>query len=1229
MPPKQQAPVASTTPKNFTIRCKVDKVVIPPSPVVDPVAIPVESVPPVPLPVDGLRLRIFSSWCNISVTTPILGTKDSPAWTPDADNDTIKSINFTYQFDAEVTVAHDKLNSFHSDANIYCFAFYVSPVGLKPLGFLVLDCSAFLIDSTTLHLHKSLSEDYSVLFSVSNEKSLLSWEQLIPLEPVVLTIKNLGSFPVYPKETDSEAIVDTYFYGRLQLGVGENCVKEVMFMPSDKSTSTRLSAGSTSDKYPVGTKLILLPGLYDISRFHDVIASSTFAVQLLQDDLLTRVLDNDRMKEYCALLSSEPGGVGLPFAPVSPRTAAAATTAAPAAGGKKGAAAPATKATPAATTAAAAGADNGVPFHPIPTAATKSDHFLLDKLKLEMRHGKEIRSHGLASFRLERLLEQSRDLLTKFTLRRDTDHHAQQQQQQHVTVEEELVLEVRLEKPSRPEKWDLPSDLSLKHALQRAVAARGKQEKPRVIKQPPRHELFLVNGTYLSVTATLHRSLHREVQQVDSASPFPAPLTLSTTNKDIRHEHMLHDDRLQHMLKETPFMRMVVVFRYSDDDTLRMINDGLNAVNSHALPDIQGTIRSYSLTKDELEKSRNGTLDIVSGFMIIDDDLRLLLLEGLAAPDKAMEWLYLDYLPRLQDNDDNLKILCNPEVLFKDRLYPEFSPDLKRIRVRGKLKKLARRPEIYNRKQVEEICFLAMDSLMTLRRMEDMKTAKQLDVFPTAEALNKLELLYGEAISRADMDGSLRREFIQAHEERRSRPSSRASGTQSEASPSTLQRTRSRKEFEFTDCRNAPFEEHLRNRPAHRIDYLAEQRLVRKQAWLDMLQRREERNTLLTATIRSVLGLDSQKNERASSAHRNRTDDNADHQQQSNTIPKIYLYSNQSLNYKVKAWDQMREQVAKDHNATYTFSRDFMSQNVSTVDEEKLKKQREDQIRSEFLTPKGFLYPKPKTRKELLLHPQRPSEARIEDLKEPFADALDRNPKAEEAQKSPTLRAREKGFLTQIPNGELFGALNLPQFEQPFELRLVGDREHLPRGKLFNEGEKDPKFFRSVHLGGENQAKIIQEALEQEKEEWKSKVVVDDIAFKVGGFKVRDRPLQADKCKDILHDEPHRKELKHLREMTAHRGYSLAYTTTPLSILNNEPYAPQAGAKLLMRGKDESKFITTTGLLEDDPHHAEDFHRFIHRDEFNPKIMSVVTKRKHPAQDRSSMECTGPRWDGA
>ena len=59
------------------------------------------------------------------------------------------------------------------------------------------------------------------------------------------------------------------------------------------------------------------------------------------------------------------------------------------------------------------------------------------------------------------------------------------------------------------------------------------------------------------------------------------------------------------------------------------------------------------------------------GFMIIDEDTRFVVLEGLAGPGFGMQSVYME-IPRMRENDKNFKMLCNPEILFSTRLYPSF-----------------------------------------------------------------------------------------------------------------------------------------------------------------------------------------------------------------------------------------------------------------------------------------------------------------------------------------------------------------------------------------------------------------------------------------------------------------------------------------------------------------------------------------------------------------------------
>ena len=126
---------------------------------------------------------------------------------------------------------------------------------------------------------------------------------------------------------------------------------------------------------------------------------------------------------------------------------------------------------------------------------------------------------------------------------------------------------------------------------------------------------------------------------------------------------------------------------------------------------------------------------------------------------------------------------------------------------------------------------------------------------------------------------------------------------------------RKRDEFEFSDCRNYEFEEHLRTRPVHRVDHLEENRKVRMQAYADMLVHRDEQAIKATQTLTSLLGTAT-----------------------ATADQKIYLYSTQSLNFKALAMSKLREQVSDDREASYTFSKNFMSQTLAAVDEDEHKK---------------------------------------------------------------------------------------------------------------------------------------------------------------------------------------------------------------------------------------------------------------------------------------------------
>jgi hypothetical protein len=70
-----------------------------------------------------------------------------------------------------------------------------------------------------------------------------------------------------------------------------------------------------------------------------------------------------------------------------------------------------------------------------------------------------------------------------------------------------------------------------------------------------------------------------------------------------------------------------------------------------------------------------------------------------------------------------------------------------------------------------------------------------------------------------------------------------------------------------------------------------------------------------------------------------------------------------------------------------------------------------------------------------------------------------------------------------------------------------------------------------------------------------------------------------------------------------------------------------ATTKALVRGEDNTKFITAKINVTGVGGTPKDFTRYINNDAENAKVLSVLAKKKHPPQDSS--ERTGGRWEQA
>lgn len=196
--------------------------------------------------------------------------------------------------------------------------------------------------------------------------------------------------------------------------------------------------------------------------------------------------------------------------------------------------------------------------------------------------------------------------------------------------------------------------------------------------------------------------------------------------------------------------RIVIVLPYDAVDHVNRIQSiqerisceklGLSSVNRSALA-------SRSFKPEEI---LDPYFDILTGFVVIDSEVRLYVIEGLL--EGCIKTL-VNELPRTQANELNFKYLMNLDVKFDTRLYIEFGADLKRIKLREPLSKILLNPDIYIKAKVSEELMDTLNKTMELRRNDRLKLVKDFNICPSVERLYLLERKYGDALTDMDIYG--------------------------------------------------------------------------------------------------------------------------------------------------------------------------------------------------------------------------------------------------------------------------------------------------------------------------------------------------------------------------------------------------------------------------------------------------------------------------------------------
>jgi len=217
-------------------------------------------------------------------------------------------------------------------------------------------------------------------------------------------------------------------------------------------------------------------------------------------------------------------------------------------------------------------------------------------------------------------------------------------------------------------------------------------------------------------------------------------------------------EKWQRMLPENEqkdvFGRIVLMFEYNNKEFLNKLDKYITNVNARALNlhhfdynIAEAALNTYKLTDEE---KASKTLDILTGFHLIDGQIHLFVLEGLQ--NSAIKNLLSD-VPREKSNENERMIeVHDSSITYNKRIYEKLDVNLTRIRLYQSLSNVVRQPLLYVRDILPKPCLdclLKLDQMTKMHRLRNMTSS---GVFPSYEMIHSLNEELGVAVTYEDFE---------------------------------------------------------------------------------------------------------------------------------------------------------------------------------------------------------------------------------------------------------------------------------------------------------------------------------------------------------------------------------------------------------------------------------------------------------------------------------------------
>ena len=194
--------------------------------------------------------------------------------------------------------------------------------------------------------------------------------------------------------------------------------------------------------------------------------------------------------------------------------------------------------------------------------------------------------------------------------------------------------------------------------------------------------------------------------------------------------------------------RFIYVTTYLDSNFMSKLKQSFEEINQAAF-NLKSVKEIYTKGLSEEERDNN-EIDYISGFQLIDKNIRITILEGITG--KAIKKIK-ENMPKTQMNSKNYMVFADSTVLFNKRLYSKFDLSLKYIKLRDTLYNILHTFDIYTKANKYRQIYDAFLNFGSILKAQTLKEISNANLFPDSESLLLLERKYADILNDEDMTG--------------------------------------------------------------------------------------------------------------------------------------------------------------------------------------------------------------------------------------------------------------------------------------------------------------------------------------------------------------------------------------------------------------------------------------------------------------------------------------------